>query len=94
MMAMTMGLVHFEGRFGLAFLMLLASPVTVFAAPAIMAIYDTHFGEGLVFHSSSAPQSLLIFGRSVSSVEPSFWNALRRSHLTTGLVLPFGGEPL
>jgi hypothetical protein len=46
-MAMTLGLVHFEGRFGLAFLMLLASPVTVFAAPAIMAIYDTHFGEGI-----------------------------------------------
>lgn len=44
---MTMGLVHFEGRFGLAFLMLLASPVTVFAAPIIMAIFDTHFGEGI-----------------------------------------------
>lgn len=47
LMAMTMGLVHFEGRFGLAFLMLLASPVTVFAAPIIIAIYDTHFGEGI-----------------------------------------------
>ncbi|HEX6726956.1 MAG TPA: hypothetical protein VF078_06345 [Nitrospira sp.] len=45
--AMTMGLVHFEGRFGLAFLMLLASPVTVFAAPIIMAIFETHFGEGI-----------------------------------------------
>lgn len=56
-MAMTMGLVHFEGRFGLAFLMLLASPVTVFAAPAIMAIYDTHFGEGV-----GLP---LIFGASI-----------------------------
>lgn len=56
-MAMTMGLVHFEGRFGLAFLMLLASPVTVFAAPAIMAIYDTHFGEGI-----GLP---LIFGASI-----------------------------
>ena len=44
---MTMGLVHFEGRFGLAFLMLLASPVTVFAAPIIMAIFETHFGEGI-----------------------------------------------
>ena len=56
-MAMTLGLVHFEGRFGLAFLMLLASPVTVFAAPAIMAIYDTHFGEGI-----GLP---LIFGASI-----------------------------
>lgn len=56
-MAMTMGLVHFEGRFGLAFLMLLASPVTVFSAPAIMAIYDTHFGEGI-----GLP---LIFGASI-----------------------------
>lgn len=44
---MTMGLVHFEGRFGLAFLMLLASPVTIFAAPIIMAMFDTHFGEGI-----------------------------------------------
>ena len=56
-MAMTLGLVHFEGRFGLAFLMLLASPVTVFAAPVIMAIYDTHFGEGI-----GLP---LIFGASI-----------------------------
>jgi hypothetical protein len=45
--AMTMGLVHFEGRFGLAFLMLFASPVTVFAAPIIMAVFETHFGEGI-----------------------------------------------
>jgi hypothetical protein len=54
---MTMGLVHFEGRFGLAFLMLLASPVTVFAAPIIMAIFETHFGEGI-----GLP---LIFGASI-----------------------------
>ncbi len=46
-LAMTMGLVHFEGRFGLAFLMLFASPVTVFAAPIIMAVFETHFGEGI-----------------------------------------------
>ncbi|MBM4125768.1 MAG: hypothetical protein FJ247_00240 [Nitrospira sp.] len=44
---MTMGLVHFEGRFGLAFLMLLVSPATIFAAPIIMAMFDTHFGEGI-----------------------------------------------
>lgn len=46
-MVMAMGLVHFEGRFGLAFLMLLASPATIFAAPILMAMYDTHFGEGI-----------------------------------------------
>ena len=46
-LAMTMGLVHFEGRFGLAFLMLFASPVTVFAAPIIIAVFETQFGEGI-----------------------------------------------
>ncbi|OQW31549.1 MAG: hypothetical protein A4E19_08020 [Nitrospira sp. SG-bin1] len=56
-LAMTMGLVHFEGRFGLAFLLLFASPVTVFAAPIIMAIFETHFGEGI-----GLP---LIFGASI-----------------------------
>lgn len=47
LLAMTMGLVHFEGRFGLAFLMLFASPVTVFAAPIIIVVFETHFGEGV-----------------------------------------------
>jgi len=56
-MIMAMGLVHFEGRFGLAFLMLLASPATIFAAPIIMAMYDTHFGEGIGL--------ALIFGLSI-----------------------------
>src|SRR5574338_335004 len=46
-LAMTMGVAHFEGRFGLACLMLFASPVTVFAAPIIMAIFEVHFGEGV-----------------------------------------------
>lgn len=46
-LAMTMGLVHFEGRFGLAFLMLFASPATVFAAPIIIALFETQFGEGV-----------------------------------------------
>lgn len=55
--AMTMGLVHFEGRFGLAFLMLFASPVTVFAAPIIIAVFETQFGEGI-----GLP---LIFGMSI-----------------------------
>lgn len=44
---LTMGLVHFEGRFGLAVVMLLISPVTVFAIPIIMAVFGTHFGEGI-----------------------------------------------
>ena len=44
---MTMGLVHFEGRFGLAVVMLLISPVAVFAIPIIMAVFGTHFGEGI-----------------------------------------------
>jgi hypothetical protein len=56
-LAMTMGLVHFEGRFGLAFLMLFASPVTVFAAPIIIAVFETQFGEGI-----GLP---LIFGASI-----------------------------
>lgn len=56
-LAMTMGLVHFEGRFGLAFLMLLASPVTAFAAPIIIAVFETQFGEGI-----GLP---LIFGMSI-----------------------------
>ncbi len=44
---LTMGLVHFEGRFGLAVVMLLVSPVTVFAIPILMALFSAHFGEGI-----------------------------------------------
>src|SRR5215212_2223671 len=40
------GMLHFEARIGLGFLMILASPVTVFAAPTIMMAFDSHFGEG------------------------------------------------
>ena len=40
------GIVHFEDRIGLAFLMLLASPVTVFALPTITLGLDSHIGEG------------------------------------------------
>ena len=40
------GIVHFENRIGLAFLMLLASPVTVFALPTITMGLDSHIGEG------------------------------------------------
>jgi len=40
------GMVHFETRIFLAFLMLLASPVTVFALPTITLGLDSHIGEG------------------------------------------------
>lgn len=40
------GIVHFETRIALAFLMLLASPVTVFALPTITMGLDSHIGEG------------------------------------------------
>ncbi|HSQ50765.1 MAG TPA: hypothetical protein VLL94_05785, partial [Nitrospiraceae bacterium] len=41
------GAVHFENRIGLAFLMLLTSPVTVFAFPTITMGLDSHIGEGI-----------------------------------------------
>ena len=44
---LTIGLVHFEGRFGLAVVMLLISPVTVFAIPILMAVFGANFGEGI-----------------------------------------------
>lgn len=40
------GMIHFETRIGLGFLMILASPVTVFAAPIITMAFESHFGEG------------------------------------------------
>ncbi|MDF0645231.1 MAG: hypothetical protein P0111_14470 [Nitrospira sp.] len=43
---LAMGLMHFEGRLGLAFIMLLASPVTVLALPIITMGLDSHIGEG------------------------------------------------
>jgi hypothetical protein len=41
------GIVHFEARIALAFLMLLTSPVTVFALPTITMGLDSHIGEGI-----------------------------------------------
>jgi hypothetical protein len=41
-----MDMMHFEGRLGLAFLMFLASPVTVFAVPIITMGLESHIGEG------------------------------------------------
>jgi hypothetical protein len=40
------GMLHFEARLGLGFLVILASPVTVFAAPILMMALGSHFGEG------------------------------------------------
>jgi hypothetical protein len=44
---LAMGMMHFEARIGLAFLMLLASPVTVFALPIISMGLESHIGEGV-----------------------------------------------
>jgi hypothetical protein len=44
---LALGMVHFETRIGLAFLMLLASPVTVFAVPTITLGLESHLGEGV-----------------------------------------------
>ena len=42
-----MDLMHFENRLGLAFFMLLSSPVTVFALPIISMGLESHIGEGV-----------------------------------------------
>lgn len=44
---LALGLVHFETRIGLAFLMYLASPVTVFALPVLAMVAEPHLGEGV-----------------------------------------------
>ncbi len=41
------GIIDFESRIAFAFLMLLASPVTVFALPTITMGLDSHIGEGV-----------------------------------------------
>ena len=44
---LSFGIIQFEDRIGLAFLMLLASPVTVFALPTITMGLDSHIGAGI-----------------------------------------------
>ena len=44
---LAMDMMQFEGRIGLAFIMLLASPVTVFALPIISMGLESHIGEGV-----------------------------------------------
>ncbi|HSA62345.1 MAG TPA: hypothetical protein VLE03_08910 [Nitrospiraceae bacterium] len=41
------GMINFETRLGLGFLMILASPVTVLAAPILMMALGAHWGEGV-----------------------------------------------
>lgn len=43
---LSFGIVDFESRIGLAFVMLLASPVTVFALPTIILGLESHIGQG------------------------------------------------
>ena len=43
---LALGMMHFEHRIGLAFLMLLSSPVSVFALPILSMALDSHIGEG------------------------------------------------
>jgi len=43
---LALGMMHFEARIGLAFLMYLASPVTVFAMPILSMAFEPHLGEG------------------------------------------------
>lgn len=44
---LALGMMHFEGRIGLAMLMYLASPVTVFAMPILSMAFEPHLGEGI-----------------------------------------------
>jgi len=46
-LAFALGWMELEGRLGLAFLMLLGSPVTIFAVPLIAVTLEGHFGEGI-----------------------------------------------
>ena len=43
---LAMDMMHFEGRIALAFVTLLASPVTIFALPIITMGLESHIGEG------------------------------------------------
>ena len=62
---LAMGLMQFEGRVGLAFLMLLASPVTIFALPIITMGLESHLGEGVgipLLFLISIPVDIWAFG--------------------------------
>jgi len=56
---------EFEGRLGLAFLMLLGSPITIFAVPMIVITLEGHFGEGVglwILFLLSIPIDIWAFG--------------------------------
>ncbi len=60
-----MGLMQFEGRLGIAFLMLLTSSVTILAMPIIMLGLGSHFGEGIglpILFLSAIPIDIWAFG--------------------------------
>ncbi|NJL15957.1 MAG: hypothetical protein HC938_00935 [Nitrospira sp.] len=90
---LAMGLVHFEGRFGLAVVMLLISPVTVFSIPIIMAVFGAHFGEGIgleILFWLSIPVDIWALGL----VGRTFFLERLRKEPPEGLGLAIGGEPL
>ena len=60
-----LGWMDLEGRLGLAFLMLLGSPFTIFAMPMISITLDGHFGEGIglpILFLLSIPIDIWAFG--------------------------------
>jgi len=60
-----MGLMQFESRLGIAFLMLLASPATILAMPIIILGLGSHFGEGIglpILFLSSIPIDIWAYG--------------------------------
>jgi hypothetical protein len=65
LLLLAMGTMQFEGRLGIAFLMLLASPVTVLAMPIIIVWLGSHFGEGIglpLLFLSSIPIDIWAYG--------------------------------
>lgn len=64
-LAFAFGWLELEGRLGLAFMMMLASPATVFAVPIIAMGLDGHFGEGIglpILFLLSIPIDIWAFG--------------------------------
>ncbi|MDH5640988.1 MAG: hypothetical protein OEY28_06815 [Nitrospira sp.] len=65
LLAFALGWMELEGRLGLAFLMLLGSPFTIFAVPLISITLDGHFGEGIglpILFLLSIPIDIWAFG--------------------------------
>jgi len=65
LLAFALGWLELEGRLGLAFLVLLGSPFTVFGVPLISVALEGHFGEGIglpVLFLLSIPIDIWAFG--------------------------------